>query len=67
MKKYGLSYKFVSIPAESEGIFLKMPLWNIGTEMTTADYLCYIDSDVCFSDTSDISRIEEAFKDYYVI
>lgn len=48
LKQYGVKYVFVKTTKQQDGIFLKTPLWNIGTQHCSAEKLCFIDSDVMF-------------------
>lgn len=67
VKHLGIKYLFKQIPKESDGIFLKMPLWNIGVSNTCCERLCFIDSDVYFENTDWLNNVNEAFEKSYDI
>ena len=46
--KIGIKYKFIKIHKQSEGIFLKTALWNIGFKMSTQKKLAFLDADIVF-------------------
>ena len=48
LKKFGIKYAFKKIDKESENLFLKMPLWNIGASLCDCQKMLFIDSDIYF-------------------
>ena len=61
VKNYGIKYVFVKLPANSDGILLKNPLWNIGVENCSESRLCFIDSDVVVCNSDWLVHCDEAF------
>lgn len=67
LKKYKINYKFIKIPPQSDGLFLKTALWNIGATMTDASKLCFVDADVAFCNKNWLAEANEAFNQYDVL
>ena len=66
-QQFGIKYIFKQFDDKSDGIFLKMPLWNIGAESTTCQYLCFTDMDVYFQASNWSEEVSKAFQQYDVI
>ena len=67
VQNYDIKYKFVKMTSDNDGIFLKTPLWNIGTTLCSESRLCFLDSDVVMCDSDWIEKASEAFNDYDVL
>ena len=67
LKNYGVRYVFVPMRAESEGILLKNPLWNIGASNCPESRLCFVDSDVVMCNSDWVEKAATAFGQYDVL
>lgn len=65
--QYGIKYIFKKYSDKSDGIFFKMPLWNIGAENTECSYLCFADMDVYFQDPNWPEEVSKAFQQYDIL
>ena len=66
-QQFGIKYIFKQFDDKSDGIFLKMPLWNIGAASTDCQQLCFADMDVYFQDPNWAEEVYKAFQQYDVI
>ena len=63
--EHGIKYIFKQMTHESDGIFIKNALWNIGAKSTKAPKLMFIDSDVAFSNAhwlEETSKLLDSFE-----
>lgn len=67
LSNFGIKYRFVKMASENEGIFLKTPLWNIGSSMCSESRLCFLDSDVVMCDSNWIEKADSEFRDHDVL
>ena len=65
LRNHGIEYRFVQLPPESEGLMLKMSLWNIGAAMCKESRLCFVDSDVVMCDSDWIETTARKFDEGY--
>ena len=65
LKNLGIEHMFVPMTPESEGLMLKMSLWNIGAAACRESRLCFLDSDVVMCDSDWIERAAKRFNDGY--
>ena len=64
---FGIKYVFKAFSERTDGIFLKMPLWNIGVQHTDCNQLCVTDMDVYFQDADWAKEVGKALGQYDVI
>ena len=67
VQMFGIKYVFKAFSERTDGIFLKMPLWNIGVQHTDCNQLCFTDMDVYFQDVDWAKEVGKALDQYDVI
>lgn len=65
LKKYGIKHVFVPMKANSKGIMLKNPLWNIGAMNCKDQKLCFVDSDVVLCNSDWVEKTAREFESGY--
>lgn len=67
LKSFGVKYVFMQTTSESDGIFLKTPLWNVGVLNSRSSKLCFVDADVAFCQSNWLEKAIQGFEDYDVM
>ena len=62
LKNYGIIHKFVKMDEDSECLFLKQPLWNIGASSCSESRLCFVDSDVVLCESNWLEKADAEFR-----